>query len=67
MANLIGAGRRTSVYLVDLTNALCPLQTCPAVIDGIITYQDRSHITATASRILGARVERLLEEYDLVT
>jgi len=61
MANLIAADRRPGVYLVDLTNALCPHATCPAVIDGILTYVDHSHITATASRILAARVQQQLE------
>ena len=66
MANLIAADRRPGVYLVDLTNALCPHATCPAVIDGILTYLDHSHITATASRILAPRVEQQLETDDLL-
>jgi hypothetical protein len=67
MADLIRAGGRIGVYLIDLSNALCPLQTCPAIIDGILTYQDRSHITATASRILAPRVERQLQADGVIT
>jgi hypothetical protein len=66
MADLIGADKRPGVYLVDLTNALCPHATCPAVIDGILTYVDQSHITATASRILAPRVQQQLEKDDLL-
>jgi peptidoglycan/LPS O-acetylase OafA/YrhL len=66
MADLIGADKRPGVYLVDLTNALCPHATCPAVIDGILTYVDQSHITATASRILAPRVQQQLQKDGLL-
>jgi peptidoglycan/LPS O-acetylase OafA/YrhL len=66
MAELIGADKRPGVYLVDLSNALCPHATCPAVIDGILTYLDNSHITATASRILAPRVQQKLEQDGLL-
>jgi peptidoglycan/LPS O-acetylase OafA/YrhL len=66
MADLIRAGKRPGVYLMDLSYALCPHATCPAVIDGILTYVDGSHITATASRILAPRVQQQLERDGLL-
>jgi peptidoglycan/LPS O-acetylase OafA/YrhL len=67
MADLIGAGKRAGVYLVDNTSALCPHETCRAIIDGILSYSDQSHITATASRTLAPRVERRLAALGLLT
>jgi peptidoglycan/LPS O-acetylase OafA/YrhL len=67
MADLIGRGGRPGVYLVDLTDALCPLETCPAITDGILLYIDQSHITATASRILAPRVELQLVRDGVIT
>jgi peptidoglycan/LPS O-acetylase OafA/YrhL len=67
MADLIGAGQRSGVYLFDVTNALCPLQTCPAIIDGVLMYSDYSHITATAATVLAPRLELQLTKAGLIT
>src|SRR6185295_13019414 len=40
-----------TVRIFDPVPALCNAQTCPAVIDNVIGYRDRSHI---ASRVLPA-------------
>ena len=66
MADLIAAGKRPGVYLVDETHSLCPHETCPAVVDGILIYRDHSHITATAARMLAPRIEYQLAQAGLL-
>ncbi|HEX6681445.1 MAG TPA: acyltransferase family protein [Candidatus Limnocylindrales bacterium] len=66
MADLIREGKRPGVHLLDFTNALCPLEKCQVVIDGILVYKDHSHISATASRILGPRMEKQLLGLSLI-
>ncbi|HYM84990.1 MAG TPA: acyltransferase family protein, partial [Candidatus Dormibacteraeota bacterium] len=38
--------------LVDLTNAVCPGDPCPVVLDGTIVYRDSFHMTATFAATL---------------
>jgi peptidoglycan/LPS O-acetylase OafA/YrhL len=66
MADLIAADLRPGVHLFDVTNAVCPHETCPAIIDGVLMYSDYSHITATAARILAPRLERQLATAGLI-
>jgi hypothetical protein len=65
MAELIRDGRRPGVHLLDFTNALCPLEKCQVVIDGILVYRDHSHLTATASKALAQRMEKQLIDLGL--
>ena len=39
-----------NVYALDLTDRICPHNTCPAVQNGILIYRDSSHFTATYAR-----------------
>ena len=58
------ATEASGALLVDMTDRTCTSDICPAVIDGIITYRDNQHYTATFSRwlapVLGARLGPLL-------
>jgi peptidoglycan/LPS O-acetylase OafA/YrhL len=66
MADIVAAGKRPGVYDLDFTNALCPHEACPPIIDGVLVYADRSHITATASRALAPRVEQQMIKLGLL-
>jgi peptidoglycan/LPS O-acetylase OafA/YrhL len=54
------ATRLAGAALVDMTDAICNSQVCPAVIDDMIVYRDNWHLTATfvgsLTQILGARL-----------
>ncbi len=44
------------VELLDLTRWICPADTCPAVIGGVVVYRDGNHLTATYARSLASMV-----------
>jgi peptidoglycan/LPS O-acetylase OafA/YrhL len=44
------------VELLDLTRWICPAESCPAVIGGVVVYRDGNHLTATYARTLGSMV-----------
>ena len=50
--------------VVDMTDVLCPLSRCRAVIGGVVTYFDTEHLTATfvhtATPILAERIDAAL-------
>jgi peptidoglycan/LPS O-acetylase OafA/YrhL len=49
-------------YLADFTDYLCDDNRCYAVIDNIVTYRDRDHLTSTfVSRLAPVMEEKLLE------
>lgn len=49
-------------YLADFTDYLCDEIRCHAVIDNIVTYRDRDHLTSTfVSRLAPVMEEKLLE------
>lgn len=50
--------------LVDPTPWLCG-RTCPAVLDGIVTYRDASHISVEMSTLLSAQMARALRALGL--
>ena len=50
--------------LVDPTPWLCA-RTCPAVLDGIVTYRDASHISVEMSTALSAQMARALRALGL--
>ena len=50
--------------LVDPTPWLCT-RTCPAVLDGIVTYRDASHISVEMSTSLSAQMARALRALGL--
>ena len=43
---------RTDTPVIDLTDWICPSQTCPAVIGGILVWKDNNHLTVEYSRTL---------------
>jgi SGNH domain (fused to AT3 domains) len=53
----VAASRAT---LVDMTDAICPYDPCPVVLNGMIIYRDSFHLTATFSASLASRLAGLL-------
>ncbi|SOC47745.1 Peptidoglycan/LPS O-acetylase OafA/YrhL, contains acyltransferase and SGNH-hydrolase domains [Blastococcus aggregatus] len=51
------------VALIDLNDAICPTDSCAAVIGGALVYRDTNHLTDTYARSLAPR---LLAELDRV-
>jgi len=45
---------------LDLSDEFCTATTCPTVIDGILVYRDRDHITATFAATLAGPLEAAL-------
>jgi hypothetical protein len=51
-----------NMYLADFTDYLCDESMCYAVINNVVTYRDRDHLTSTfVSRLGTAMEEKLLE------
>jgi hypothetical protein len=46
--------------LIDTTHALCLSRVCPSVIDGLLVYRDRYHLSATFARTLAPWLDRRL-------
>ena len=55
------AAEAARVALIDLANEICVMKPCPAVVDKMIVYRDKHHLTATYARSLGPALNRLLE------
>jgi hypothetical protein len=57
--------RQPSVALIDFNDIVCPRGRCPVVIDNIIVWRDRHHLTATYSRslanVFGQRIDEVLQ------
>lgn len=53
------------VTVVDLTAAVCPEAECVAVRDGVLTFRDDHHLTATYARSLAPELERALRDAGL--
>jgi peptidoglycan/LPS O-acetylase OafA/YrhL len=41
------AARISGATLIDLSDAVCPWDSCPVVLNGMIVYRDNHHLTAT--------------------
>jgi hypothetical protein len=54
------AAEATGARTVDVSRGVCPEPRCRALVDGVVTYFDGSHITATYSRRLAPWLERHL-------
>jgi peptidoglycan/LPS O-acetylase OafA/YrhL len=50
--------------IVDLTNAICPGDPCPVVLNGMIIYRDSFHLTATFSASLASALAAALPDID---
>lgn len=61
-AGELAAAAASGVKTVDLTQAVCPEGTCPALIDGMVTYRDRSHMTATYAATFADELSSALGE-----
>jgi hypothetical protein len=57
VAELTGAG------VIDLIPAVCPAMPCQVIRDGMITYRDNHHLTATFSASLAAQLDVALRPY----
>ncbi|GII92197.1 acyltransferase family protein [Sinosporangium siamense] len=68
LAEEIAARRWPGMSTVDVTPLLCPGdgERCPAVLDGVVLYRDDAHITDHLAERLAPRVERDLEDLDLI-
>ncbi|WP_084959273.1 acyltransferase family protein [Thermoactinospora rubra] len=60
--------RQPGMWRLDVTEVLCPGTgpACPAVLDGVVLYRDGSHLTNTLVVRLAPRLERDLEDLDLI-
>jgi peptidoglycan/LPS O-acetylase OafA/YrhL len=48
------------VYLLDLSDLLCPHALCPAVVHGLIAYRDDNHLATSFTDTLAADMQRRL-------
>jgi len=44
---LVAAGRSEKVSLIDLTDKICDVETCPAIVGNVLVYRDGNHLTST--------------------
>jgi len=62
---LIAAGERPEVKVVDLTDIFCDAKRCHSVIGGLIVYFDNHHLTSAFARsldeVMGSRIEAVLQ------
>jgi peptidoglycan/LPS O-acetylase OafA/YrhL len=49
-AAMLAPFQRTGAVIVDGAALACPSGTCPLLVDGMVTYRDRHHVTKTFSR-----------------
>ncbi|NRQ36833.1 acyltransferase [Nonomuraea sp. NN258] len=67
LADQIAAGKRPGMWRLDVSELICPSgPACPAARDGVVLYRDDSHLTDTLVRRLAPRLERDLEDLDLI-
>lgn len=50
------------VEVVDLFDAICPLDTCPPIIGNVLIYRAGSHVTATYIKSMTPRLARAIGE-----
>ena len=51
------AQRTPDADVIDLTEFICPGETCVPVVGGVLTHSDAHHLTATYARTLAPRLE----------
>jgi hypothetical protein len=49
--------------LIDLSDAICPGDTCPAVLHNMIVYRDVLHLTETFAISLADELEKQLPTF----
>ena len=47
-------------FMIDLTDKLCPDQTCPAVIGNVLVYMDNNHLSKTYAASMAPDLESRL-------
>jgi peptidoglycan/LPS O-acetylase OafA/YrhL len=52
------AANRLGIGIVDLTDHICRNDLCPAVVDNILVWRDRHHLTATFSESLAPALSK---------
>ncbi|MQY26648.1 acyltransferase family protein [Nocardia aurantia] len=55
------ASRFPTVFPIDLTDAVCQADVCPAVAGNVLVYHDEHHLTATYARTLAPELDRQLK------
>ncbi|MCX4097583.1 acyltransferase family protein [Nocardia sp. alder85J] len=55
------ASRFPTVFPIDLTNAVCTPEVCPAIAGNVLVYHDEHHLTATYARTLAPELDRQLK------
>ncbi|SCE95762.1 acyltransferase family protein [Micromonospora mirobrigensis] len=56
VAHELAAKGLSDVHLIDLNDAICPVDPCAAVIGGALVYRDSNHLTATYAASLAPRL-----------
>jgi peptidoglycan/LPS O-acetylase OafA/YrhL len=51
-----------NVYFLDMSDALCDPEQCPAVVGNVLVYMDDNHVTATYMRSMAPMVEERLDQ-----
>src|SRR5690606_27786770 len=59
-AQRAAVARTPGVHWIDLNDAICPGEICPAIIGNALIYRQGSHITATYVETLAPRLEAAL-------
>ena len=59
--SLRAAAAQMGVPFIDLTDAICPSEQCPAVIGDVLIYRQGSHLTASYIATMAERLERELK------
>jgi hypothetical protein len=50
------------VSFLDMADALCDPEQCPAVVGNVLVYLDDNHVTATYMRSMAPMVEERLDQ-----
>jgi len=58
----IAASMPDRVKAIDLSDVVCPMDTCPPTLDGILMRGDGIHFTAPGARWLEPFIELKLEQ-----
>lgn len=53
--------RHPHVAILDLTDALCDRQSCPAIRDNMVLWRDANHLSLSASRMLAEQLRAQLD------
>lgn len=57
---VLAAGKHPSVFLADMTDAICGREVCEPVVGNVFVWRDAHHITATYSRSLANPLDKAI-------